>query len=134
MLLKNTYNNISHQRYVNLNRNKRLIISLVNHGNRIQNYNLLIIVLVADGGWPPAANFILVVSDILQDVNNYAYNYFAMIGHAQYAHETDEGKIYEVKPCKFYRRFLMQATFIGYVLAKLSKFVQISTLTYSDSV
>ena len=38
-----------------------LYISLVNHGNRIQNsYNLLIILLAADGGWPPVANFNLV--------------------------------------------------------------------------
>ena len=31
-------------------------------------------------------------------------------------------------------KFLKQATFIRYVIAKLSKFVQISTLTSSDSV
>ena len=38
-----------------------LYISLVNHGNRIQNsYNLLRLVLAADSGWSPAANFILV--------------------------------------------------------------------------
>ena len=36
----------------------RPCISLVNHGNRIQNsYNLLIILLAADGSWPPAGNF-----------------------------------------------------------------------------
>ena len=44
---KTMYNNIN-QRFVN-------------RKNRIQNfYNLLIIFLAADGGWPPAANFTLV--------------------------------------------------------------------------
>ena len=43
------YNNINH-RYVN-------------HRNRIQNsYNPLVIFLAADGGWPPAANFTLVIN------------------------------------------------------------------------
>ena len=47
---KNTYNNIN-QRYFN-------------DRNRIQDsYNLLIIFLAADGGWPPAANFTLVNSE-----------------------------------------------------------------------
>ena len=45
---KNTWNNISQ--------------SHVNHKNKIWNsYNLLIIFLAADGGWPPAANFNVVI-------------------------------------------------------------------------
>ena len=45
--MKNTYSNMS-QRYVN-------------HRNRIQNsYNLLIILLAPDDGWPPETNFTIV--------------------------------------------------------------------------
>ena len=41
-------------------------ISLVNHGNKIQNsYNLLTILLAADGGWSPVANFSLVSKTLL---------------------------------------------------------------------
>ena len=41
-----------------------IIISFVNLGNKIQNiYNSLIIVLAADGGWPPATNVTLMLGN-----------------------------------------------------------------------
>ena len=49
-----------------------------------------------------AANANAIDYFVVGSVNNYAYNYFAMIGHAQHAHGIDEDKIYRVKPCKFY--------------------------------
>ena len=36
------------------------------------------------------------------DVNNHAYNCFAIIRHAQYAHQKKKRRFMRVKPCKFY--------------------------------
>ena len=60
---KNMYNNM----------NRRYVI----YRNRIQNsYNLLIIFLAADGGWPPVANFTL-VSAVTIDNIKYILNCFS---------------------------------------------------------
>ena len=40
-------------------------------------------------------------------VNNYAYNYFPMIGHAQYAHQKKKRRFMRVKPCKFYMQIII---------------------------
>ena len=35
-------------------------------------------------------------------VNNYAYNYFEMIGHTKYAHQNKKRRFMRVKRCTFY--------------------------------
>ena len=42
-----------------------------------------------------------VSNSLRMPVNNYAFNYFAMIGHAEYAHQKKK-RFMRVKPCRFY--------------------------------
>ena len=48
-----------------------------------------------------------IITEIKQNVNNYADNYFAMIGHAQYAHQKKKRRFMRVKPCEFYMEIII---------------------------